>query len=122
MGPVNLKNPDVKLWFMEYYGLDPNRIPEKPYLFFFGRWVCILCFLLHAIICLLLQMLIVQSASFCFQITEGQRRLMKEFSLKTRKFIGNTSMDAQISVLMANQARVKSGDLVLDPFVGTGEC
>lgn len=46
---------------------------------------------------------------------------MKEFSVKTRKFIGNTSMDAQISVLMANQAQVKPGDLVLDPFVGTGE-
>lgn len=29
-------------------------------------------------------------------------------------------MDAQISVLMANQAKVKPGDLVLDPFVGTG--
>lgn len=29
-------------------------------------------------------------------------------------------MDAQLSLLMANQAQVKSGDLVLDPFVGTG--
>lgn len=41
-------------------------------------------------------------------------------SLKTRKFIGNTSMDAQLSLLMANQALIQSGDLVFDPFVGTG--
>lgn len=30
-------------------------------------------------------------------------------------------MDAQISVLMANQAKAKAGDLVFDPFVGTGQ-
>lgn len=29
-------------------------------------------------------------------------------------------MDAQLSLLMANQAKVKDGDVVLDPFVGTG--
>lgn len=41
-------------------------------------------------------------------------------SLKTRKFIGNTSMDTQLSLLMANQALIQPGDLVFDPFVGTG--
>lgn len=30
-------------------------------------------------------------------------------------------MDAQLSLLMANQAMIKHGDIVLDPFVGTGE-
>lgn len=29
-------------------------------------------------------------------------------------------MDPQLSLLMANQARVKDGDIVLDPFVGSG--
>lgn len=29
-------------------------------------------------------------------------------------------MDATLSMLMANQALVKTGDLVFDPFVGTG--
>lgn len=29
-------------------------------------------------------------------------------------------MDAQLSLLMANQAQVKNGSLVLDPFAGTG--
>lgn len=29
-------------------------------------------------------------------------------------------MDPQLSFLMANQARIKNGDIILDPFVGTG--
>lgn len=29
-------------------------------------------------------------------------------------------MDAQLSLLMANQAQIKTGDLILDPFVGSG--
>lgn len=29
-------------------------------------------------------------------------------------------MDPQLSLLMANQAQVKNGDIVLDPFVGSG--
>jgi tRNA (guanine10-N2)-methyltransferase len=36
---VKLKNPDVCLQLVEYYGLDSNNIPEKPYDLFFGRWV-----------------------------------------------------------------------------------
>lgn len=29
-------------------------------------------------------------------------------------------MDAQLSLLMANQAQVLPGDVLLDPFVGSG--
>lgn len=29
-------------------------------------------------------------------------------------------MDPQLSLIMANQAQVQKGDIVLDPFVGTG--
>lgn len=29
-------------------------------------------------------------------------------------------MDSQLSILMANQAKVSDGDLILDPFVGSG--
>nr|CAD7402444.1 unnamed protein product [Timema poppensis] len=54
------------------------------------------------------------------EILDGQRDLIAKLSLKTRKFIGNTSMDPQLSLLMANQARVMSGDIILDPFVGSG--
>lgn len=88
---ANLKNPDVEWWYIEFYGLDANNKSEIPEAILFGRW-----------------------------IADGQRHLIKELSLKKRKFIGNTSMDAQLSLLMANQALVQSGDIVLDPFVGTG--
>ncbi|CAH1716095.1 tRNA (guanine(10)-N2)-methyltransferase homolog [Aphis gossypii] len=90
-GHVDLKNPDVTFQFIEYYGLDPKIIPENPIRTFFGRVV-----------------------------SESGRPLIHELSLKKRKFIGNTSMDPQLSLLMANLGKVSNGDLVLDPFVGSG--
>lgn len=111
-GEVNLKTPDVHFYYIEDYGLDPNSAGEVPENIFFGRWVKI--------------NIIVQLAfhqfhqSKCFQLVDGNRGLIHEISLRTRKFIGNTSMDPTLSMLMANQAMVRPGDLVLDPFVGTG--
>lgn len=55
------------------------------------------------------------------QIKDGQRELIRSHSVKNRHFIGNTSMDAGLSFIMANHAKVKENDLVFDPFVGTGE-
>ena len=53
-------------------------------------------------------------------IGEGRRDLITRLSIKTRKFIGNTTMDPTLSLLMANLTGVRDGDLVLDPFAGTG--
>lgn len=36
---MKLKDPDVCLMYIEYYGTNPNNPPEKPYSVFFGRWV-----------------------------------------------------------------------------------
>lgn len=55
-----------------------------------------------------------------YQIAEGQRDMVKTISLKTRKFIGNTSMDPLLSLLMANQALCNEGQFVFDPFCGSG--
>ncbi|KAJ8290884.1 hypothetical protein GJAV_G00018810 [Gymnothorax javanicus] len=90
-GKVDLKNPDHVFSLLEDYGTDPNNIPEEPFYVYFGRW-----------------------------IADGQRELIRSHSVKKRHFIGNTSMDAGLSLIMANHARVKDHDLVLDPFVGTG--
>lgn len=90
-GDANLKKPDVEWMYIEFYGLDANDVPALPFSILFGRW-----------------------------IADGNRSLIKDISLKTRKFIGNTSMDAQLSLLMANQVMAKKGDFVFDPFVGTG--
>ncbi|XP_067619700.1 tRNA (guanine(10)-N2)-methyltransferase homolog isoform X2 [Eurosta solidaginis] len=90
-GEIDLKSPQAEWCYIEFWGLDPTSVPQTPEDILFGRL-----------------------------IAKGQRNLIKELSLKKRKFIGNTSMDAQLSLLMANQALVKNGDLILDPFVGTG--
>ncbi|CAL4061346.1 unnamed protein product, partial [Meganyctiphanes norvegica] len=90
-GPVNLTNADTHLQLIEYYGLHPNIIPENPLKLFFGRW-----------------------------IMDGQRELINRFSVKNRCYIGNTSMDAQLSFIMCNFAQIQPGSIVVDPFVGTG--
>jgi tRNA G10 N-methylase Trm11 len=48
------------------------------------------------------------------------RGLVDVFRLNQRPYIGTTSMDAELSFIVANQARARPGALVLDPFVGTG--
>ena len=53
-------------------------------------------------------------------IGKASRSLVDRFTLKKRAYLGTTSMDAELSLIMANMARVKPGDLVYDPFVGTG--
>jgi tRNA (guanine10-N2)-methyltransferase len=90
-GSVDLKNPNVNFWYIEFFGMDPNNVPADPMDILFGKW-----------------------------IVDGQRRMLHDISLKTRKFIGNTSMDPQLSILMANQGLVQKGDFVFDPFVGSG--
>ncbi|KAK5619121.1 tRNA methyltransferase 11 [Crenichthys baileyi] len=90
-GTVSLKDPQHIFCLLEDYGMDPNIVPEQPNYIYFCRW-----------------------------IADGQRELIRSYSVKNRHFIGNTSMDAGLSFIMANHAKVKENDLVFDPFVGTG--
>uniref|UniRef100_A0A8D0GCG2 tRNA (guanine(10)-N(2))-methyltransferase TRMT11 n=1 Tax=Sphenodon punctatus TaxID=8508 RepID=A0A8D0GCG2_SPHPU len=90
-GKVNLKKPEHVFWILEDYGTDPDNIPKEPLALYFGRW-----------------------------IANGQRDLIDSYSVKKRHYIGNTSMDACLSFIMANHGRVKPNDVVFDPFVGTG--
>ncbi|KAF9183841.1 hypothetical protein BGZ51_001983 [Haplosporangium sp. Z 767] len=53
-------------------------------------------------------------------VGHGKRDLIEKFNVKKRKYIGNTTMDAELSLIMANQALCAPGKLVYDPFVGTG--
>lgn len=46
--------------------------------------------------------------------------LLAKFDLKQRKMIGNTSMDPELSLIMANMGRVVPGSFVFDPFAGAG--
>lgn len=42
------------------------------------------------------------------------------YNLKKRPYLGPTSTDHELAFLMANQAQVCPGDMVYDPFLGTG--
>ncbi|KAG6902748.1 hypothetical protein C0995_011896 [Termitomyces sp. Mi166 len=54
-------------------------------------------------------------------LEEGSaRQLVGKFDVKKRVYYGNTSMEAEISLLMANQTLAAPGKLVYDPFMGTG--
>ncbi|VIO88166.1 Uncharacterized protein BM_BM7030 [Brugia malayi] len=50
----------------------------------------------------------------------GQGRLKNHYCLTERCYIGNTTIDPELSFLQANIAKVDIGSLVLDPFCGTG--
>ncbi|CCJ30387.1 unnamed protein product [Pneumocystis jirovecii] len=54
------------------------------------------------------------------QVARSSRSAVGLFDLKKRRYIGNTSMDAELSLIAANQALARKGKLVYDPFVGTG--
>jgi tRNA (guanine10-N2)-methyltransferase len=47
-------------------------------------------------------------------------RHLDVMDLKKREYLGTTSMDAELSLVMTNMGLVTGGSLVYDPFVGTG--
>lgn len=121
-GTVSLKSPDHIFCLLEDYGTDPNNIPEHPDYIYFGRWVrYIWPFVYVWKIRGDLHLNTFHLYTLLHQIADGQRELIRSHSVKNRHFIGNTSMDAGLSFIMANHAKVKENDIVFDPFVGTGE-
>lgn len=120
-GTVSLKNPQHTFCMLEDYGSDPNNIPEDPDYIYFGRWVRRMRRFVNIRLTRSQQQLNAWHPFSHSQIKDGQRELIRSHSVKNRHFIGNTSMDAGLSFIMANHAKVKENDLVFDPFVGTGE-
>uniref|UniRef100_A0A914C6L1 UPF0020 domain-containing protein n=1 Tax=Acrobeloides nanus TaxID=290746 RepID=A0A914C6L1_9BILA len=53
-------------------------------------------------------------------IGEGHRSWISKFSLKSRKYIGNSTMDPELALIQANLVMARPGAIVLDPFCGTG--
>ena len=51
---------------------------------------------------------------------DAKIRFHTKYDLIHRKYIGPTSTDHLLSFLMTNFAQVKEGQMVIDPFVGTG--
>ncbi|CAA2959026.1 tRNA (guanine(10)-N2)-methyltransferase homolog [Olea europaea var. sylvestris] len=92
-GRVNLKKPDHNFFLMDNddYGSENGLPPIVHRRIFFGR-----------------------------EIGTADRKILQTYQLKSRKYLGPTAMDAEMAFLMANQAQVRTGKLVYDPFVGTG--
>ena len=45
---------------------------------------------------------------------------VEQYSLNKRAYLGPTSMDTELSFVMANLGQVQKGSFCMDPFVGTG--
>ncbi|KUF93140.1 General transcriptional corepressor tupA [Phytophthora nicotianae] len=99
-GPVQMKNPDETFLVLEELGLDQDLNPGmKPKQIFFLREL---------------------AGSEKNRGRGGARDLVDQQTLKRRAYIGPTSMESEMALLMCNMALVQPGDLVIDPFVGTG--
>jgi hypothetical protein len=57
---------------------------------------------------------------FVRQLGEGCQQLLKKLSLKKRSYLGPTSLDAELSLLMCNQVHARRGSMLLDPYCGSG--
>lgn len=56
----------------------------------------------------------------CMSWKNNMSNFYAKYDLKARPYLGPTSTSHELAFLMANQAELKEGDLVFDPFVGTG--
>uniref|UniRef100_A0AC35TRD1 UPF0020 domain-containing protein n=1 Tax=Rhabditophanes sp. KR3021 TaxID=114890 RepID=A0AC35TRD1_9BILA len=50
----------------------------------------------------------------------GSGHLKTKYNLRDRSYIGNTTMDPELSFIQANLVKADKGKIGLDPFVGTG--
>ncbi|KAJ3325390.1 hypothetical protein HDV06_004249 [Boothiomyces sp. JEL0866] len=93
-GPIDLKTPKYIFTLFEDYSGEEFRGVKKtlpPVKVYFGLY-----------------------------IGSGNREIVSRYDLKKREYLGTTSMDAELSLVMANQVLARPGSLILDPFVGTG--
>ena len=99
-GPVQMKNPDETFLALEELALDQDLHSDmKPKQILFLREL---------------------AGSEKNRGRGGGRDLIDQQTLKRRAYIGPTSMESEMALLMSNMALVQPGDLVIDPFVGTG--
>ncbi|RHY26858.1 hypothetical protein DYB32_007281 [Aphanomyces invadans] len=96
-GPVAMKNPALTFLILEDIGVDQQK--TEPDRIFFLRAL---------------------AGGEKNRGRGGARDLVDMQTLKRREYIGPTSMDAEMALIMCNMALVQPGSLVIDPFVGTG--
>lgn len=109
-GPIDLKTPDVEIFLAEEHEdcemeeaddqgpLQPGKHPTRSKHFWLGRKVCTL---------LSRRSFPVTGDVDKRQICEGRRDLTDLFDLKKRAYIGNTSMESSLSVLVRYFGRLR---------------
>ena len=112
-GKVKMKDPDDEYLFIREVELDnkggavhprhsdtkqiiPENDDRPPLAYYFGR--------------------VLGSSS----LGRNWRSNLEQYSLKKRSYLGPTSMDSELSLIMTNLAQVQKGTIAFDPFVGTG--
>lgn len=91
-GPIEMRNPEFTFTiFEEWTPKSQHGDPQRLLRVFFARY-----------------------------ITGTSRHLVTKFDLKKRGYLGTTSMEAELSLISANQVLAQLGRLIYDPFVGTG--
>ncbi|RHY70230.1 hypothetical protein DYB38_008141 [Aphanomyces astaci] len=93
-GVVQLKNAQFAYWLFEDKGVLTSEVNVK-------------------------QVIFARQVTAASHDSASTRHLIDKHRLKKRKFIGPTSMDHELSLLMANLALVVPSTFVCDPFVGT---
>ncbi|OQR94083.1 tRNA guanosine-2'-O-methyltransferase [Achlya hypogyna] len=95
LGDIQLKLPARTYWILEEKGVVTGGGPSILHVkrLFFAKSIAI--------------------------IRVQARDFVGKHKLKKRKFIGPTTMDHELSLVMANLAKVGPGTVVCDPFVGT---
>eukprot|EP01036_Dinobryon_divergens_P036996 gene36996-48279_t len=92
-GPVQLHDPTVALMvLLDFSKTEDKETPEYPEVpCYFGRVLG----------------------------RGGMKEELKKYDLKRRLYLGPTSLDSSLAMIMANIAGARPGTLMLDPFVGT---
>jgi|EP00624_Nannochloropsis_granulata_P000493 tRNA (guanine10-N2)-methyltransferase len=90
-GPIKLKNPQQTFWLLDHGADNLDPTPDHLYL---GR-------------------------AIASRQARG-REWVGKGDLKRRTYLGPTSLDNEMALLMASFAHVQQGSIVFDPFVGTG--
>ncbi len=89
--PPRLQGAKHTFWLIETHGSDQNSLPSTPKRFYFGR-----------------------------ELGRSDRSVLQALDLKQRRYLGPTSMDHELALIMCNMGLVRPGTLMHDPFAGTG--
>ena len=92
-GPVDINHAAIELWLMLDFSRrgDISGVEVTRSRCYFGRLVA----------------------------CGGMREELKKYDLKKRLYLGPTSLDGSLAILLANLSLVRQGTFAFDPFVGT---